>query len=210
MLRVLIADDHPILRQGLAELLRREFKGVVCGEAGDAEQTLAQIKSHRWNLVILDISMPGRSGIDVLADLKRILPNLPVLILSASPEDQYAKRLLKAGASGYLGKDSVTEELSHAVRKLLAGGLYISAVLAEKLAMELRQDSGRPLHETLSTRELEVLRMMASGNTASQIAGQLSISATTVSTYRARILEKLSLTSTAELISYALRNQLVD
>jgi DNA-binding NarL/FixJ family response regulator len=161
-------------------------------------------------LVILDVSMPGRSGIDVLADLKRVRPKLPVLVLSMHPEDQYGKRVLKAGASGYLNKDNAPEELIRAIRKVLAGGCYVSPALAEKLALELHQDRGQSLHETLSNRELEVLRMIASGKTVSQIAEQLHLSVTTISTYRARILEKMNMTTSAELMHYALRNHLVD
>ena len=211
MIRVLIADDHAILRRGLIEILMREFNGAVwCGEAGNAEQALSQIEQHPWHLLILDLSMPGRSGIDVLADLKRIRPKLPVLVLSTYPEDQYGRRMLKAGASGYLSKDSAPEELIRAMRKVLAGGVYVSAALAEKWALELREETSQPLHDTLSNRELEVLRMIASGKTPSQIAEQLHLSATTISTFRARILEKMNMTTTAELISYALRNDLVD
>jgi DNA-binding NarL/FixJ family response regulator len=210
MIKVLVVDDHAILRRGLIEILTREFKGAVCGEAGNAEQVLSQIEQNNWQLVILDLSMPGRSGIDVLADLKRMRPKLPVLVLSTYPEDRYGKRMIKAGASGYLCKDSVPEELIRAMRKVLAGGVYVSAALAEKWALELREESSQPLHDTLSNRELEVLRMIASGKTVSQIAEQLHLSVTTISTFRARILEKMNMTTTAELISYALRNNLVD
>jgi len=210
MTRVLIADDHSILRRGLIEILMRELKGAVCGEAENAEQVLAQVQSHNWDLIILDVSMPGRSGIDILADLKRLRPKLPVLVLSMHPEEQYGRRVLKAGASGYLNKDSAPEELIRAIGRVLAGRRYVSAALAEKLALELHQDQGQPLHETLSNRELEVLRMIGSGKTVSQIAEQLHLSVTTISTYRARILEKMNMTSSAELMHYALRNRLVD
>jgi len=210
MTRVLIADDHSILRRGLIEILMRELKGAVCGEAENAEQVLSRVQSHNWDLVILDVSMPGRSGIDILADLKRLRPKLPVLVLSMHPEDQYGKRVLRAGASGYLNKDSAPEELIRAISKVLAGGRYVSAALAEKLALELLQDQGQPLHETLSNRELEVLRMIGSGKTVSQIAEELHLSVTTISTYRARILEKMNMTTSAELMHYALCNQLVD
>jgi DNA-binding NarL/FixJ family response regulator len=210
MLRVLIADDHAILRRGLAEILMREVQGAVCGEAENASQVLAQVQRHAWDLVILDINMPGRSGIEVLGDLKRLYPKLPVLVLSMYPEDQYGRRLLKAGASGYMNKDSAPEELIKAMRKVLAGGRYVSPALAEKLALELDEGRERPLHETLSNREFEVLRMIASGRTITQIAEELHLSATTVSTYRARILEKMKMTSSAELMHYALVNHLVD
>ncbi len=210
MIRVLIEDDHAILRRGLIEILARGLKDAVCGEAENAEQTLAQVQGHNWDLVILDLSMPGRSGIDVLVDLKRLRPKLPVLILSMHAEDQYAKRVLRAGASGYLNKDSAPEELIKAVRKALAGGRYVSPALAEMLALDLGRGGDQALHEGLSDRELEVLRLLGSGKTITQIAELLHLSVSTVSTYRARILEKMNLTTTAELMNYALRNHLVD
>jgi DNA-binding NarL/FixJ family response regulator len=210
MIRVLIADDHAILRRGLIEILTREFKDAFCGEAENAQQTLAQVQGHDWDLVILDVTMPGRSGFDVLVDLKRDRPKLPVLVLSMHPEDQYAKRVLRAGASGYMSKDSAPEELIKAVRKVLAGGRYVSPALAEVLALDLGRGADQPLHERLSDRELEVLRLMGSGKTISQIAEVLHLSVTTVSTYRARMLEKMSMTTTAELMNYAIRNQIVD
>ena len=210
MIRVLIADDHAILRRGLREILMRELEGVVCGEAENAQQVLAQVQSQNWDLAIVDITMPGRSGLDVLRDLQRIQPGLAVLVLSMHPEDQYGKRVLKAGASGYMNKESAPEELIKAIRKVLAGGRYVSPALAEKLAVEWGTNAGQPLHENLSDREFEVLRMMALGKTTSQIAAELHLSVTTVSTYRARILEKMNMTTTAELMRYALRNNLVD
>jgi len=210
MTRVLIADDHAILRRGLKEILVHELQEVVCGEAADARQVLDQVQASDWDLVMLDITMPGRSGLDILSDIKAVRPKLPVLVLSMHPEDQYGKRALKAGASGYMKKESAPEELIKAIRKVLAGGRYVSSALAEKLAVDLNDDLLRPVHEVLSDREFEVLRMMASGKTVSQIAEELHLSVTTVSTYRARILEKMDLTTTAELIHYALRNHLVD
>jgi len=210
VIRVLIADDHGILRRGLREILMRELEGVVCGEAENAQQVLAQVQNQNWDLAIVDITMPGRSGLDVLRDLQRVQPGLPVLVLSMHPEDQYGKRVLKAGASGYMNKESAPEELIKAIRKVLAGGRYVSPTLAEKLAVEWGTNAGRPLHDNLSDREFEVLRMIALGKTVSQIAAELHLSTTTVSTYRARILEKMNMTTTAELMRYALRNDLVD
>jgi DNA-binding NarL/FixJ family response regulator len=160
--------------------------------------------------VILDITMPGRSGLDALRDLKAARPGLPVLVLSMHSEDQYAKRILRAGASGYMNKESAPEELIKAIRKVLAGGRYVSAGLAEKLASDLSEDAGRPIHEILSDREFEVLRMIAAGKTVSQIAEELHLGVTTVSTYRARILEKMNMATTAELMHYALHNRLID
>jgi len=209
MTRVLIADDHAIVRRGLIEILMRDFKDGVFGEAENAEQVLSRVHNQRWDLVILDVSMPGRSGIDILGDLKRAHPTLPVLILSMHPEDQYAKRVLKAGAAGYMSKGSAPEELMRAIRKVLSGGRYVSPTLAEKLAWELHHNPDQPLHGTLSDREFEVLRMIGSGKTLSQIAEQLRLSTTTVSTYRSRVLEKMKMTTTAELIRYALQNELV-
>ncbi len=210
MIRVLIADDHAILRRGLREILTRDLKGVVCGEAENAQQVLAQVQDRNWDLVILDITMPGRSGVDVLKDLKRMRPKLPILVLSMHTEEQYGKRVLKAGAGGYLNKESAPEELIKAIRKLLGGGRYVSPALAERLALELSANAEEAVHENLSDREFEVLRMIALGKTISQIAEELHLSVTTVSTYRARILEKMSMTTTAELMHYALRNHLVD
>jgi DNA-binding NarL/FixJ family response regulator len=210
VIRVLIADDFPILRRGLKEILMRELDGVTCGEAGNGEQVLDQIQSHDWDLLILDITMPGRGGLDVLRNLKALRPKLPVLVLSMHPENQYGKRVLKAGASGYMNKECAPEELMKAVGKLLGGGRYVSPALAETLALDLSRDDGRPAHETLSDREFEVLRKIASGKTVGQIAEELHLSVPTVSTYRARILEKMSLSTTAELMHYALSNHLVD
>lgn len=208
MINVLIADDHAILRGGLKEILVKQLEGAVCGEAMDAQEVLAQVQNRDWDLVILDVTMPGRSGLDVLRELKVVRPKLPVVILSMHPEDQYGRRMLRAGASGYLEKENAPEELIKAIRKVLAGGRYVSPALAEKLAFDLNGD--RPVHETLSDREFEVLRMIASGKTVTEIAEQLHLSVTTVSTYRARILEKMNMATTAELIRYALRNHLVD
>lgn len=210
MLRVLIADDHAIVRRGLIEILLRELENPVCGEAENAQQVLAQVRSQTWDLLILDVSMPGRSGIDVLGDLKRTHPKLPVLVLSMHPEGQYGKRVLKAGASGYMNKDSAPEELIKAIRKVLAGGRYVSPALAEKLAWDLGEDHASLPHEALSDREFEVLRMIGAGKTISQIAEELHLSVATISTYRARILEKMNMTTSAELMRYAFQSRLVE
>ena len=209
MIQILIVDDHAILRRGLKEILEREFRDVSIGGAGTAEQALTQLDSEKWDLVILDITMPGRSGVDVLRHFKALRPKLPVLVLSMHPEDQYGKRVLKAGASGYMNKESAPEELIKAVRKLLSGGRYVSPTLAETLAVDLGRDDGTPAHERLSDREFEVLRKMASGKTVGQIAQELHLSVPTVSTYRARILEKMGMSTNAELIRYALSHHLV-
>lgn len=210
MIRILIADDHPILRQGLKEILMRELKEVICGEAGTAQQVLSQVQNQDWDVVILDVTMPGRSGLDVLKDLKAVRPKLPILVLSMHPEGQLGKRALKTGASGYMNKESVPEELIKAIRKVLAGGRYVSPALAERLAWDLDAQAVQPLHEKLSPREFEVLRMMALGKTVTQIAEELHLSVPTVSTHRAHILGKMNMTTTAELIRYALLHHLVD
>ena len=209
-MKILIADDHPILRRGLKDILRRDLEGAVFGEAENAQQVLSEVQSQDWDLVILDVTMPGRSGLDVLRDLQALRPKLPVLVLSMHPEDQLGKRVLKGGASGYLNKENAPEELIKAIRKVLAGGRYVSPALAEKLALDLGGQGEQYLHERLSDRELEVLRLVASGKTTSQIGAELHLAVPTVFTYRARIFEKMEMTTTAELIRYALRHGLVD
>jgi two-component system, NarL family, invasion response regulator UvrY len=187
------------------------LEGAVCGEAGNVEEILEQVQNLEWDLVILDISMPGRSGIEALREIRRLRPALPVLVLSMHPEDQYGKRVLRTGASGFMNKNVSPEELIKAVRKVLSGGRYVSPTLAEELAFDLTSASaGRPAHEALSEREFEVLRLIASGKAVSQIAEAIHVSVPTVSTYRARILLKLNMTTTAELIRYGLENRLVD
>jgi two-component system invasion response regulator UvrY len=209
-MRVLIADDHAVFRRGLRETISEAFPKVTFGEAKTAQETLESVRRHDWEILILDISMPGKSGLDILNDLKRLRPKLPILLLSMHPEEQFARRALKSGAAGYLTKESVPEELKVAVRKVVIGGRYVSATLAEKLAVDLREGADRPIHELLSDREFQVLRMIASGKTVKEIAEELSLSVKTVSTYRARILEKTGMKTNAELIRYALQTQLVD
>lgn len=208
MTRILIADDHPIVRTGLVELIAGAFDNVAFTEANNAQQALEQVWKQDWELVILDISMPGRNGIEILKELKKARPKVPVLILSMHPEEQFARRALKAGAAAYMTKESVPEEVVKALRRVLAGGRYVSAALAEKLASDLRQEPERPIHEILSDREFQVLQMMASGKTVSEIAEELNLSVKTVSTYRARMLEKTGMRNNAELIRYAIQNQL--
>ena len=209
MIRVLIVDDHAIVRRGLRELLSDEFRGAAFGEASNAQQALEQISKKEWDVALLDITLPGRSGLDLLKEVKAARPKLPVLILSAHPEDQFAVRVLKAGAEGYLTKESAPEELVNAIRKILAGGQYVSPTLAEKLALDLRRDSTRAPHETLSDREYQIMCCIASGKTVTEIAGELTLSPKTISTYRARILEKLGIKNSAEITRYAIRNGLV-
>jgi DNA-binding NarL/FixJ family response regulator len=209
-MRVLIADDHAVFRRGLRETLSETFSKLTFGEAKTAQEAVDCVKRQDWEIVILDISMPGKSGLDILDDLKRLRPRLPVLLLSMHPEEQYARRALKGGAAGYLTKESVPEELKLAVRRVLAGGRYVSSAMAERLAYDLREGGDKPAHELLSDREFQVLRMIASGKTVKQIASEISLSVKTVSTYRTRILEKTGMKTTAELIRYALQSNLVD
>lgn len=209
-MRVLIADDHAVFRRGLRETLAEIFLKGTFGEAKTAQETVELVRRHHWDVLILDISMPGKTGLDILDELKRLRPRLPILLLSMHPEEQFARRALKAGAAGYLTKESVPEELKEAVRKIVAGGRYVSATLAEKLAVDLREGADTPLYELLSDREFQVLRMIASGKTVKDIAEELSLSVKTVSTYRARILEKSGMKTNAQLIRYALQSQLVD
>ena len=209
-MRILIADDHAVVRKGLRQILADEFKKAEFGEAANAREALERLRKENWDAVVLDITMPGRSGLEALKEIKETKPRLPVLVLSMHPEDQFAVRVLKSGASGYMTKESAPEELVGAVKKMLAGGRYVSAALAEKMASYLAVDTPKPPHERLSDREFVVLRMIASGKTVSQIAQELSLSVKTVSTYRARILEKMDMTSNAELTHYSIKNQLVE
>jgi two-component system, NarL family, invasion response regulator UvrY len=209
-MKILITDDHVVVRKGLRQILADEFKKAEFTEAGNASEALDRIRRENWDVVVLDITMPGRSGLEALKEIKEARPKLPVLVLSMHPEDQFAVRVLKAGASGYMTKESATDELVGAVRKIVAGGRYVSPALAEKMASYLAIDTPRPPHERLSDREFVVLRMIASGRTVSQIAEELSLSVKTVSTYRVRILEKMGMTSNAELTHYAIKNQVVE
>lgn len=190
MIKILIADDHAIVRKGLKQILSETYDMVVANEAANGRQCLELVGKNDLDLVLLDIAMPGRGGIDILKDLKHEKPKLPILMLSMYPEEQYAVRALKAGASGYLTKESAPEELIAAIRKVSQGGKYVSSSLAEKLAVYLETDSEKPVHEMLSDREYQAMLMIASGKTVKQIADKLSLSVKTISTYRARILKK--------------------
>ena len=210
MLRILIADDHAIVRQGLKQIVTETRDMIVAGEASNGQELLSKIKEDDYDVVVLDITMPKRNGMDVLRQLRAERPRLPVLMLSMHPEEQYALRALKAGASGYLTKESAPDELVVAVRKVAGGGKYISSSLAEKLAFELEAGRGQALHETLSDREYQVLCLIATGKTVTEIGRQLALSEKTISTYRSRILEKMKMKNNAELTYYAIKNQLVD
>ncbi|HZP61579.1 MAG TPA: response regulator transcription factor [Opitutaceae bacterium] len=208
-MRILIADDHAVVRQGLKQILAAEFKDAVFGEANDGQQALELAWKENWNVLVLDITMPGQSGLDVLKAIKKSRPKLPVLMLSMHPEDQFAVRMLKIGAAGYMTKESAPAELVGAVKKVMSGGRYVSPALAEKMAAYLAIDVQTPPHERLSDREFLVLRLIASGKTVSLIAKELSLSVKTISTYRTRILEKTGMINSAELTHYAIQNQLV-
>jgi DNA-binding NarL/FixJ family response regulator len=211
IVRVLITDDHAVVRRGLEQILADAYEDIVFGEATNAEQAIELVEHGDWDVVILDISMPGRSGLDALKEIKKLRPAIPVLILSIHPEDQYARRVLKAGASGYMTKESAPEELVNAINKVVSGGKYVSAALAEKLAVDLEiDDTGMLPHKRLSDREYEVLLLIASGHTISEIADKLALSVKTISTYRTRILEKTNLKSNADLVRYAIQNGLVE
>jgi DNA-binding NarL/FixJ family response regulator len=210
MIKIIIADDHPIVRAGMKQIISEASDLMVADEANDGHKLLNKIKVDHYDVVILDITMPHMDGLDVLKQLKIEKPKLPVIVLSIHPEDQYALRVLKAGASGYVTKASAPDELIDAIRKVYRGGKYISPSIAEKLAFQLDADYKEMPHETLSDREYQVLCMLASGKTVTEIADELALSVKTVSTYRARILEKMDMKNNAELIHYAIQNKLVD
>lgn len=209
-IHVLIADDHAIVRQGLKQILSETEDLVVAGEADDGAEALQLARQQEWNVFLLDVSMPNRNGIDTLKQLKKEFPKLPVLILSMHPEEQYAVRALKAGASGYLTKQSAPEQLVTAIRQVAGGRKYVSPTVAMQLADAIANDtdSEQPPHELLSDREYEVLKLIAAGKTLTQIAEELNLAVATISTFRARILGKLNLSSTAELIRYGLEHGL--
>ena len=208
-MRILIADDHAVVRHGLKQILADEFKRAEFGEARNGQEVLNRVWKERWDVIVLDITMPGRGGLEVLKEIKKSKPKIPVLVLSMHPEDQFAVRVLKAGASGYMTKETAPEELVGAIKRVVAGGRHISPSLGEIMAAYLTVKTDKPPHELLSNREFQVLRQIASGKTVSEIARELSLSVRTVSTYRTRILEKMGLKTNAELTHYAFQNQLV-
>jgi two-component system, NarL family, invasion response regulator UvrY len=209
-MRILICDDHPIVRRGLREILEQEGAPATIAEAASAAEALDLARKKPWNTVVLDITMPGRSGLDLLKQLREERPNLPVLVLSVHPPEQYAVRVLRAGASGYLTKESAPEELLTAVRRIVRGGRYISPSVGEALAVDLCRPAKQLPHHGLSDREFEIMRLLASGKRVSEIAAELHLSVKTVSTYRARILQKLNLRTTAQVMRYAITHGLVD
>ena len=210
MIKILIADDHAIVREGLKQILSESPDLIVVAEASSGQEVLEKISKSDLDLVVLDIAMPGRGGLDILKEIKTQKPRLPVLMLSMYPEEQYAIRVLKSGASGYLTKESAPSELVMAIRQISQGKKYISPSLAEKLAIDLELSPDKLPHEILSDREYQVMCMIASGKTLKEIADGLSLSIKTISTYRSRILEKMNMKTNAELTHYAIKNNLVD
>eukprot|EP00918_Siedleckia_nematoides_P039735 GHVU01086389.1.p1 GENE.GHVU01086389.1~~GHVU01086389.1.p1 ORF type:complete len:210 (-),score=30.26 GHVU01086389.1:445-1074(-) len=209
MIRILIADDHIVVRKGLRQILAEEFTDAHIEDVPDAEELIKKVILEKWDVVISDLTMPGKSGLEALQQIKVNFPTLPVLILSIHPEEQYAIRVLKAGASGYLSKDTAPDELVNAVKRVLQGKKYITLSIAEKIADTFDQGTEKKLHETLSDREFNVFKMIAAGKAVSEIAETLSLSVTTVSTYRARIMTKMNMKSNANLTLYAIENNLL-
>jgi len=209
-MHILIADDHAVVRRGLREILDDAIPGAAFSEAGNGDEVLGQLGKSTVALLVLDINMPGRSGVDFLRDVKHAYPRLPVIILSVHPEEQYAVRCLRAGAAAYISKESASEELAIATKKILSGGRYISTRLAEKLIDNLDEPADKPLHESLSDREHEVMRMIAAGVPLTEIGERLHVSVKTISSYRARIMEKMQMTSNAELTRYAMMHNLIE
>jgi two-component system invasion response regulator UvrY len=209
-MHILIADDHAVVRRGLREILADAIPGADFSEVGNGDEVLSQLGKSQVALLVLDISMPGRSGIDVLRDVKHTYPRLPVIILSCQPEDQYAVRCLRAGAAAYINKESASDELAMVTKKILGGGRYVSASLAEKLITNLDESVDKPLHELLSDREHEVMRMIAAGIPLTEIGDRLHVSVKTISSYRARIMEKMQMKSNADLTRYAMTHGIID
>jgi len=210
MIHVVIADDHPVVRQGLKRILAEETDMTLTAEAGTGQELMEMLGEAVCDVVLLDISMPGRGGLDTLNELRRQHPKLPILVLSIYPEDQFGPRVLKSGAAGYMNKETACEQLVSAIRKVCAGGKYVSSALAEKIAADMSGDTQRAPHETLSHREYQVMRLLASGKTVSQIARDLYLSQKTISTHRARLLEKMRMKTNAELTFYAVQNHLIE
>ncbi|WP_018616241.1 response regulator [Segetibacter koreensis] len=208
-MRILIADDHAVVRRGLKDILLEEFQSAEIHEVGDAEDLIKTVNADAWDVVVTDLSMPGRSGLEALQYIKQNHPKIPVLVLSVHPEEQYAIRALKAGAAGYLNKDLATEELVNAIHKVLSGKKYITASIAEKLASTFNDQSNKLPHELLSDREFEVLKLLAAGKSVSEIASMFYLSVTTISTYRARIMAKMNMKTNADLTQYALEHKLI-
>ena len=209
-MHILIADDHAVVRRGLREILADALPGAHFSEAGNGDEVLSSLGKSQMSMLVLDINMPGRSGMDILRDVKHTFPRLPVIMLSCQPEEQYAVRCLRAGAAAYINKESAPEELAMAIKKIMSGGRYVSASLAEKLISNLDENADKPLHESLSDREHEVMKMIAAGVPLTEIGERLHVSVKTISTYRARIMEKMQMKSNAELTRYAMAHSLIE
>ncbi|MBE0550885.1 MAG: response regulator transcription factor [Ignavibacterium sp.] len=209
-IKIIIADDHAIVREGLKQIVAEEKDMLVCGEAEDTLSLMELLKKEKWSIVVLDINMPGKSGLEALKDIKQFYPELPVLILSMFSEDQYGLRAIKAGASGYLKKVSAPTELVIAIRKIVSGRKYINSSLAEKLAESLGNEKNNFLHDKLSDREYQIMCSIALGKSAEEIAAELTLSINTIYTYRNRIFEKMSMKSNVELTQYAVQNKLIE
>lgn len=209
MRRILIADDHAIVRRGMKQLLLEHYPFATIGEAANVEELIKEVMDKQWDVVVCDMNMPGRSGLDALTQIKEISPKLPVLIMSMYPEDQYALRVLKSGASGYLAKETIHDDIVKAIEMVIQGKRFITSAVAERLAEAVNSDADRELHESLSDREFDVFKLLETGKSVSEIALQLSLSSTTVSTYRSRIMEKMRMKSNAELARYAIEKGLI-
>lgn len=209
MLKILLADDHAVVRKGVKQILAENFTQASFGEAQNIHELLEIVDREHWDIVVLDLSMPGGNGLEALKQIKHNHSQLPVLILSMFPEDQYAVRTIRAGAAGYLNKESAPEELVQAIRKILHGGKYISASVADELVLHARHEDDQPIHKHLSDREYQVLCLIASGKEVKEISTELGLSAKTISTYRARLLDKMNMKTNAELTYYAIQNGLV-
>ncbi len=209
-MKILIADDHALFREGLKQILLENFEGAVLDQASNGYEVLDKTSTDDYDLLLLDIAMPGISGLDVLKQLRVIRPKLRVLVLSMYPEGQYAVRAIRAGASGYLTKRSASDELIEAIKKVSKGGIYVTAAIAEKLMVDFRPDTGKPPHELLSDREFQIFCMIASGKTVSAIAEELNLSVKTVSTHRVHILEKMKMKNNAELTNYGIKYQVIN
>jgi len=207
VIRILLVDDHAVVRRGLKQILSEAIRGSSFQEAGSAEEALTRVRASSFDVVILDISLPGENGLDALKEIKQIQPNLPVLILSVYPEEEFAVRTLRAGAAGYVTKQSASTELVDAVRKVIGGGLYVTSALAERLAEDVQKGAAQVPHERLSNREYQVFRLLGHGKSVTQAADELSLSVQTVSTYRPRILQKMGMSSNADLVEYVFCNR---
>jgi DNA-binding NarL/FixJ family response regulator len=210
MIKILIVDDHSVVREGLKGIISETPDMEVSDEASTGHEAIEKVRKRNYDVVVLDLSMPDKNGLEILKEIKCLKPKISVLMLTIHPEEQYAVRTLKAGASGYLTKESAPDELINAIRKISSGGKYVSESLAEKLALDLEKDSEKPLHETLTDREYEVMCKLASGKTVNKIAKEMHLSPKTISTYRTRILEKMCMETNADLTRYAIQHKLIE